>query len=136
MVVGNFYFIYSTWQWSMHTSCITKHARKKKCRLKFSTKKSPKDCSLLVQSQTSSPAGRLVRSDLFVYTCRIPATQAKLEGKAYSSCRVSAERSKRQAGKTAKKCTTMYCRKCDVGLWIDQCFEVLHTKLTGSKSDN
>jgi hypothetical protein len=28
MVGKNFSFTYSTWQWSMHTSCITKQARK------------------------------------------------------------------------------------------------------------
>jgi hypothetical protein len=40
-----------------------------------------------------------------------------------------AERSKTQTGKTVKKCTTMYCRKCDIGLRIGQCFEVYHLKL-------
>ena len=80
-----------------------------------------------VQGQSSSPAGRLVGRDHFLY--RIPATHAKLEGKSQRSCRVCAERSKRQTGKSVKKCTTMYCRKCDVGLCIGQCFEVFHTKL-------
>jgi hypothetical protein len=75
-----------------------------------------------VQGQTSSPAGRLIGRDHFL--CRIPATHAKLKGKSQRSCRVRAERSKRQTGKTLKKCTTMYCRKCDVGLCIGQCFEV------------
>ena len=80
-----------------------------------------------VQGQSSSPAGRLVGRDHFLY--RIPATHTKLEGKSQRSCRVCAERSKRQTGKSVKKCTTMYCRKCDVGLCIGQCFEVFHTKL-------
>jgi hypothetical protein len=60
------------------------------------------------QGQTSSPAGRLIGRDHFLY--RIPATHARLEGKSQRSCRVCAERSKRQTGKTVKKCTTMYCR--------------------------
>jgi len=80
-----------------------------------------------VQGQTSSPAGRLVGRDHFLY--RIPATHAKVEGTSQRSCRVCAERSKRQTRKTVKKCTTMYCRKCDVGLCIGQCLEVYHTKL-------
>jgi hypothetical protein len=54
-----------------------------------------------VQGQTSSPAGRLIRRDHFLY--RIPATHAKLKGKSQRSCRVCAERSKRQTGKTVKK---------------------------------
>ena len=76
-----------------------------------------------VQGQTSSPFGR----DHFLY--RIPATHAKVEGTSQRSCRVYGEKSKRQTGKTIKKCTTMYCRKYDVGLCIGQCFEVYHTKL-------
>jgi hypothetical protein len=45
---------------------------------------------------------------------------------AYVTC---TERSKRQTGKTVKKCTTMYPRKCDVGLCIGQCFEIYNSKL-------
>jgi len=67
-----------------------------------------------VQGQTSIPAGRLVGRDHFLY--RIPATHAKVEGTSQRSCCVCAEKSKCQTGKTIKKCTTMYCRKCDVGL--------------------
>ena len=67
-----------------------------------------------VEGQSSSAAGRLVGRDHFLY--RIPATHAKLEGKSQRSCRVCAERSKRQTRKSVKKCTTMYCRKRDVGL--------------------
>jgi hypothetical protein len=80
-----------------------------------------------VLGQTSSPAGRLVGRDHFLYT--IPVTHAKLKVKSQRSCRMRAERSKRQTGKTVKKCTTMYCRKCDVGLCTGQCFEVYHTSL-------
>ena len=74
-----------------------------------------------VQGQTSSPAGRLVGRDHFLY--RIPATHAKVEGTSQRSCRMCAERSKRQTRKTAQKCITMYCRKCNVGLCTGQCFE-------------
>ena len=80
-----------------------------------------------MQGQTSSPAGRFVGRDHFLY--RIPATHAKVEGTSQDSCRVCADRSKCQTGKTVKKCTTMFCRKCEVGLCIGQCFEVYHTKL-------
>jgi len=80
-----------------------------------------------VQGQISSPAGRLVGADHSVY--RIPASHAKLKGKSQHSCRLSAERGKRQIGKTMKKCTAIYCRKCNVGLCRGQCFEVYHTKL-------
>jgi len=80
-----------------------------------------------VQGQASSPAGRLVGTDHFLY--RFPATHAKVEGTSQHSCHVCADRSKRQTGKTVKKCTTMYCQKCDVGLCVGQCFEVYHTKL-------
>ena len=80
-----------------------------------------------VQGQTGSPAGGLIGRDQFLY--RIPAVHVRLEGKSQCSRRVCAERSKRQTGKTVKKCITMYCRKCDVGLCIGQCFEVYHSKL-------
>jgi len=60
-----------------------------------------------VQGQTSSPAGRRVGRDHFLY--RIPATRAKVDGTSQHSCHVCAERSKRQTGKTIKKCTTMHC---------------------------
>jgi hypothetical protein len=56
---------------------------------------------ILVEGQTNSPAGRLVGREHFLY--RIPATHGKVEGKSQRSCRVCAERSKRQTGKTVKK---------------------------------
>jgi hypothetical protein len=56
----------------------------------------------------NSSAGRLVGRDHFL--CTIPATHARVEGTSQHSCRVCAEKSKRQTGKTVKKCTTMYCR--------------------------
>jgi len=74
------------------------------------------DTEKQVQGQTSSPADSLVGTDHFLY--RIPATHTKVEGTSQRSCRVCAEKSKRQTGKTIKKCTTTYCRKCDVGLCI------------------
>jgi hypothetical protein len=80
-----------------------------------------------VQGQTGSPAGSLVGRDHFLY--RIPATHAKVEGTPQHSCHVCAEESKRQTRKTIKKCTTMYCQKCDVRLCIGQCFETYHTKM-------
>jgi hypothetical protein len=76
--------------------------------------------------QTSSPAGRLVGTNHFLY--RIPATHAKPEGKSQRSCRVCAEKGKRQNRKAVMKFTTTYCRKCD-RLCIGQCFEVHHSKL-------
>ena len=79
------------------------------------------------QGDNNSTACRLVGRDHFLY--RIPATHARVEGTSQRSCRMCAEKSKRQTGKTVKKCTTMYCRKCDVGLCVGQCFEVYHSKL-------
>ena len=70
--------------------------------------------------QTNSPAGRLVGTDHFLY--RIPVTHGKPEGKSQRSCCMFAERGKCQTGKTVTKFTTMYCRKCDVGLCIGQFF--------------
>jgi hypothetical protein len=43
-----------------------------------------------VQGQTSSPAGRLVRRDHFLY--RIPATHAKVEGTSQRSCHVCVQK--------------------------------------------
>jgi hypothetical protein len=60
-----------------------------------------------VQGQTSSPAGRLIGRGRFLY--RIPATHAKLKGKSQRSCRVHAERSKCQTGRTVKN-----ARQCTV----------------------
>jgi hypothetical protein len=68
-----------------------------------------------VQGQISSLAGRLVGRDYFLY--RSPVTRAKLEGKYQHLCHMCAVRSKHQTGKTVKKCTTMYCWKCNVGLY-------------------
>jgi hypothetical protein len=76
------------------------------------------------QGQTSSLAGRLVRTDHFSY--RIPATHGRINQR---TCRICARKSKHKTGKTVKKCTKTYCRKCDVGLCIGQCFEVYHSKL-------
>jgi hypothetical protein len=59
----------------------------------------------------------------------IPPTHARMERTSQRSCRVCAEKSKRKTGKTVKRCTTMYCRKCDVGLCVGQCFEVYNSKL-------
>ena len=80
-----------------------------------------------VHGQTSSPAGKPVGRDHFLY--RIPATHAKVQGTSQRSCCICVDRSKRQTRKTVEKCTTMYCQKCDVGLCRRQCFEVYHTKL-------
>jgi len=79
------------------------------------------------QGDNNSTGGRLVGTDHFLN--RIPATHARVEGKSQRSCRVCAEKSKRQTGKAVKKCTTMYCRKCYVGHCVGQCFEVYHSKL-------
>jgi hypothetical protein len=78
------------------------------------------------QGQTNRPAKRSLGTEQFIYS--IPVTQARLEAKSQCSYCVRAQKSKRQTGKTVKKCTTMYCRKCD-GLCIGQCFEVYHSKL-------
>ena len=80
-----------------------------------------------VHYQTSSPASRLIGRNHYLY--RIPVTHAKLEGKSWHSCLMYAERCKHQARKTVKKCTMMYCWKCNVGLCTGQCFQVYHTKL-------
>jgi hypothetical protein len=82
--------------------------------------------TIQAQGQTNSPAKRLGREQ-FIY--RIPVTQTRLEGKSQRSYRVCSEKSKCQTGKTAKKCTTTYCRKCNIGLCTGQCFEVYHSKL-------
>jgi hypothetical protein len=100
---------------------MTKHARKEMSQEIFYEKVaegllSNAGTEIQVQGQTSSPAGILVGRDHFLY--RIPATHAKVEGASQRSCHGCAERSKRHTGKTVKKCTTMYCRKCDVGLCI------------------
>jgi late competence protein required for DNA uptake (superfamily II DNA/RNA helicase) len=72
--------------------------------------------SAVMDIQEQGAAGRLLGKDHFLY--RIPTTHVRLEVKSQRSCRMCAERSKRKTGKTVKKCTTIYCRKCDVGLRI------------------
>jgi hypothetical protein len=59
------------------------------------------DTEIQVQGQTYSPAGRFLGRGYSVN--RIPATHAKLEGKSEGPCCASANRSKRQTGKTVKK---------------------------------
>jgi hypothetical protein len=88
----------------------SKNKARKKCHWKFCTKNLRKISSLVwyrnsAQGQTNRPPER------------IPVTHATLVGKSQFSHRVRAEKSKRRTGKTAKKCTKMYCRKCDTGLW-------------------
>jgi hypothetical protein len=78
------------------------------------------------QGQASGPAGRLVSRDHSIYS--IPVTHAKLEGKSQLSFLVSAEKQAPDQ-ETVKTCTTMYCRKCYVGLCIGQCFDLNHTKM-------
>ena len=61
------FFIYSTRQLSMHTSCMPKQARKKSCCI-FSTKKSLcAGMEIQVQGQTSSPACRLIGGETIFY---------------------------------------------------------------------
>jgi hypothetical protein len=79
------------------------------------------------QGQTNRPANRLVGREQFIH--RSPVTRATLEGKSQSSSRLCAEKNKLQTGKTVKKWTTTYCRKCDLGPCIGQCLEVYHSKL-------
>jgi hypothetical protein len=115
----------------MHTSCTPKETKKIALEI-FYEKVAERllasaGTEIQVQGQPSSPAGRLVGRENFLY--RSPATHAKLEGISQRSCSVCAERSKRQTGKTVKNCATVYCRKCYVGLCMGQCFEVYHTKL-------
>jgi hypothetical protein len=81
------------------------------------------DTEIQALGQTSSPAGRLVETDHFLY--RILATHANSEGKTQRSCR----KRKHQTGKTVTKFTTTCCRKCDFELYIGQCFDVYHSKL-------
>ena len=79
----------------MHIPCVTKQARKK-CRWKFFYEKvaegllASAGMEIQVQGLSSSPAGRLVERDHFLY--RIPVTHAKLEGKSQRSCRVCVEK--------------------------------------------
>jgi hypothetical protein len=60
---------------------------------------------------------------------RIPVTQAKLEGNLSPHVVYVQRKASARPEKTVKKCTTAYCRKCDIGLFIGQCFEVYHSKL-------
>jgi hypothetical protein len=79
-----------------------------------------------VQGQSSSPAGGLVGRDHFY----IGFQRHMLSWREHLSAHVARVRREASArpGKV-KKCTTMYRRKCDVGLRIGQCFEVFPTKL-------
>jgi hypothetical protein len=76
------------------------------------------------QSQESS-AGRLVGRDHFAF--RIPATGSKQSGKTQRMCKVCADKGKHHTGKAVKKFTTVYCCKCNVGLFLSECFEIYHT---------
>jgi hypothetical protein len=81
---------------------------------------------VMEQSRISS-ASRLVGRDHFVH--RVPATSSKLKGCSQGTCKVCADRGKHHTGKSTKKYTTVYCRKCDVGLCLGDCFEIYHTKV-------
>jgi hypothetical protein len=62
---------------------------------------------------------------------RIPVTHATLEGKSRRSSHLCAAKSKLQTGKNCEEMhyNVAYYRKCDIGLCIEQCFEVYHSKL-------
>lgn len=70
--------------------------------------------------------GRLLGRDHFPY--RIPGSGKKKEGWAQRLCKVCSDRGKHESGKSARQYTTMYCKKCDVGLCIGECFEAYHTR--------
>lgn len=80
---------------------------------------------LAVESQQNM-AGRLVGRDHFMN--RIPATNSKQKGWSQRTCKVCADKTKYQTGKAAHKYTTFYCKTCNVGLCLGECFEVYHTK--------
>jgi hypothetical protein len=74
-----------------------------------------------------SSASRLVGGDHFAHS--VPATSSKLKGCSQCTCKVCAYRGKHHTGKSTKKYTTVYCRKCDVGLCLGDCFEIYHTEV-------
>jgi hypothetical protein len=78
------------------------------------------------QGHASSTAGRLVGRDHSIYS--IPVTHAKLVGK-LSTRFSSVQRRTRQTRKAVKTCSTIYCRKCYVGICVGQCFELNYTKM-------
>src|SRR5215510_16036205 len=87
----------------MHTSCIKNQVQKKMSLEIFYEKVAEgllasAGTEIQAVGQTSSPAGRLVGTDHFLY--RIPVTHGKPEGKSQRSCHVFAETGKRQTGKT------------------------------------
>jgi hypothetical protein len=71
-----------------------------------------------------SSASRLVGRDHFAH--RVPATGSKLKGCSQCTCKFCADRGKHHTGKSTKKYTTVYCRKCDVGLCLGDCFKIYH----------
>lgn len=75
----------------------------------------------ITEESRASTAGRLVGRDHFPH--RIPAVGAKREGHAQRTYK-----SKHNTGRAVKKMTTVYCRTCDVGLCIGECFECYHTR--------
>jgi hypothetical protein len=79
----------------------------------------------ITKQSRKSYAGRLVGRDHFAF--RIPATGSKQWGKTQRTCKVCADKGKHHAGKAIKKFTTVYCRKCNVGLCLGECFEIYHT---------
>jgi hypothetical protein len=74
-----------------------------------------------------SSASRLVGSDHFVH--RVLAMSSKLKGCSKCTCKVCADRRKHYTSKSTKKYTTIYCRKCDVSLYLGDCFKIYHTKV-------
>jgi hypothetical protein len=78
------------------------------------------------QSRISS-ASRFVGRDHFAY--RVPAMSSKLKECSQRTCKVCADRGEHHTGKSTKKYTTVYCRKCDVGLCLGDCFLIYHTKV-------
>jgi len=91
------HFLATKWK-DIHDVFFLTTAKKKKRSLEISYEKVAKglvasaDTETQVQSQSSSPAGRLVGRDHSVY--RIPVKQAKLEGKSKCSCHVCVWRKK------------------------------------------
>jgi maltodextrin utilization protein YvdJ len=111
----------------LHQKRCTKKFRLHKFIEKMSERVVPNRGREVTEQSWISSASRLVGRDHSAH--RVPATSSKLKGCSQHTCKVCVDKGKHNTIKSTKKYTTIYCRKCDIGFCLGECFEVYHTKV-------
>lgn len=89
-----------------------------------------KICSDLATIEDTRPLGIVVAQTArlsdkhFIEKIPVPVGQKK----AQKRCKVCSEKGQRENGKAKRKCTSYQCNACKIGLCIEPCFKLYHTR--------